>query len=157
LDDRRIVAGAIERLLDGHHRGIARGLADELDHDVEALIGVVDDDVLLPDGREAIAGEVANALRKARDIGPEFEIGPVVHDEPAGAGEAEQPILEEDVLRLDIELADDEGQEILRHARIGLEANDGAAAPALQRGLEQEDEVLRLLLDLDLAVADHAE
>ena len=48
-------------------------------------------------------------------------------------------------------------QQILRHARIGLEANDGAAAPALQRRLEQEDQILGLLLDLDLAVADHAE
>ena len=35
--------------------------------------------------------------------------------------------------------------------------DDVAAPPPLQRGLEQADEVLRLLLDLDLAVAQHAE
>ena len=35
--------------------------------------------------------------------------------------------------------------------------DDVAAPPPLQRGLEQADEVFRLLLDLDLAVAQHAE
>ncbi len=40
-------------------------LAQELQHDVEALVGVMDDDVLLADGGEAIAVDLADALGKA--------------------------------------------------------------------------------------------
>ncbi len=48
---------------------IRHRLTQELHHHVEALVGVVDDDVLLADGGEAIAVEFADALREARVIG----------------------------------------------------------------------------------------
>ena len=63
------VAGAVQGLLDRDDRRVARRLAQELDDDVEALIRVMDDDVLLPDRREAVAAEIADALRKARHVG----------------------------------------------------------------------------------------
>ena len=65
-DDRAVVRGAVERLLDGHDIGIAGRLAHELHHDVEGFVRVVDDDVLLADGGEAIAAMIADALGKAR-------------------------------------------------------------------------------------------
>ena len=68
-DDRAVVAGAIERLLDRDDRRVARRLAHELHDDVEALVRVVDDDVLLPDGGEAIAAEIADALGKPARTG----------------------------------------------------------------------------------------
>ncbi len=52
LDDRRLGRGAVERLLDRHHVRIARRLLQELHHDVERLVGVMDDQILLPDRRE---------------------------------------------------------------------------------------------------------
>ena len=70
-DDRAVVAGAVERLLDRDDRRVARRLAQELDDDVEALVRVVDDDVLLPDRGKAIAAEIADALGKARVVGGE--------------------------------------------------------------------------------------
>ena len=51
----------------------------------------------------------------------------------------------------------EEPAQIGRHPGIDREMDDMAAPPPLQRGLEQADEVFRLLLDLDLAVAQHAE
>ena len=45
-DDRRVLAGPVQRLLDRDDRRIARRLVQELHHHVEALIRVVDDDVL---------------------------------------------------------------------------------------------------------------
>ncbi|HWT11196.1 MAG TPA: polyphosphate kinase 1, partial [Allosphingosinicella sp.] len=54
---------------------------DELHHDVEALIRVVDDDVLGPDRGEAVAAELAHSLRETRRIGREFEVGPVLPDD----------------------------------------------------------------------------
>src|SRR3546814_5877480 len=64
LDDGRVLRGAIERLLDGDDRRIVGRLAQELHHHVEALVGMVDDEVLGADRREAVAAEVADALRK---------------------------------------------------------------------------------------------
>ena len=69
--------GAVERLLDGDDVGIARRLLQELHHHVEQFVGVVDDEVLLADGREAVAAVVADALGKARIVGHEFEVRPV--------------------------------------------------------------------------------
>ncbi len=47
--------------------------------------------------------------------------------------------------------------EALRHLAVHLEADDVAAAAALQRRLVEGDEIFRLLLDLDVAVTQHAE
>ena len=47
--------------------------------------------------------------------------------------------------------------ELLRHRRLDLEADHRAAAAALQRALEEADEILGLFLDLDVRVADDAE
>src|SRR5690606_37679790 len=69
-----VVRRAVERLLDRHNVGIPGRLAQELDDDVEALIGMVDDDVLLADGRETVAAVIADALGKPRIVGREFQV-----------------------------------------------------------------------------------
>ena len=75
--DRTVGGRAIQRLLDGDDVGIARRLLQELHHHVEGLVGMVDDQILLPDGRETVAAVIANALGIARIVGHEFEIGTV--------------------------------------------------------------------------------
>ena len=47
-DDRRLLAGAVERLLDRDDVGVGGRLLEEFDHHLEALVGVVDEDVLAP-------------------------------------------------------------------------------------------------------------
>ena len=84
LDDRRCLAGAVERPFDRHHVGIGRRLPQELQHDVERLVGVMDDDVLLADGGEAIAVMLADALGEAADEGLELEVRPVGDDQLIG-------------------------------------------------------------------------
>ena len=73
-NDRAVVGGAVERLLDGHDLGIDRRLAQELHHHVEGFVGMVHDDVLFADRREAIAAVVADALGKAGIVGRELEV-----------------------------------------------------------------------------------
>ena len=75
------VGGAIERLLDRDHVRIARRLVQELHHHVERLVRVMDDEVLLPDGGEAVAAVIADALGEARIVGHEFQVRPVDRDE----------------------------------------------------------------------------
>ena len=72
LHDRRLRRGAVERLLDRDHVGIARRLLQELHHHVEQLVGMVDDQVLLPDRGEAVAAVIADALGEARIVGHEL-------------------------------------------------------------------------------------
>ena len=55
----------VQSLLDGQHVLVLGGLLDEFYHAVEALVGVVDQAVLLPDGGEqvVIAPEVGGRHR----------------------------------------------------------------------------------------------
>ena len=66
--DGRIARGAIERLLDCDHVGVARRLQHELHDHVEGLVGVMHHDVLLADRGEAIAAMVADAFGEARHV-----------------------------------------------------------------------------------------
>src|SRR5690606_23623630 len=65
LHDRAVAPRAIERPLDGHDVGIRHGLTQKLHYHIEALVGVMNDDVLLADRREAITVELTDALGKA--------------------------------------------------------------------------------------------
>ena len=79
----RVLGRAVERLLDRDDFGIARGLAQELRDHVEALIGVVDEDVLHADGGEDVAIVLADALGEARLERREDEVGAAVDDQLA--------------------------------------------------------------------------
>jgi hypothetical protein len=61
-----VAAGAVERLLDRHHVGVARRLLEEAHHDVEGLVGVVQQHVLLADRREDVALVVLHPLGHPR-------------------------------------------------------------------------------------------
>ena len=149
LHDGAVAAGAVEGLLDGDHVGVRRGLAEELDHDVEALERVVDDDVLGADGGEAVPGEVPDALGEAGGVGREEQVRPVVHDELAEVGGAQDAVVDDDLVAgdgflVDLELVDDHGAEVVGHGGVDAEVDGDAAAAALERGLVGADEVLGL-------------
>src|SRR5208282_4047283 len=157
LYDRRIVARPIERLLDRNDGGIGRGLPDELHHHVEAFIGMVHDDVLVADRREAIAAKIADALGKTRIIGREQKIAPFADDQFPGARQSHEAVDLGDVSVCDTKLVDHKARYRGRHPLVDDEMDDVAAAAALERRFEDADEVLRLFLDFDLAVAQDAE
>ncbi len=71
-DDRAVLRGTVERLFDRDHIRIGGGLPDELHHDVERLIRMVDDDVLRTDRGKAIAAVIADALRETRIVRSEL-------------------------------------------------------------------------------------
>ena len=155
--DRAVVGGAVERPFDGHDVGVGHGLAQQLHDHVEELVGVMHHDVLLADGREAIAVELADALGKADVEGLEDEIGALRHDQPGRVGEPEHALLDEHGVVADLGLLHHEALQAGGHLAVDLEPDDVAAAPALERGLVQRDEILRLLLHLDVTVAQDPE
>ena len=95
--DRAAVAGAVERLLDRDHVRVARRLLHELNHHLEALVGVVDDEVLLADGGEAVAAEILDPLGKARRVGREQQVRAVLGDHLRHVGQAQDAVDDIDV------------------------------------------------------------
>ena len=73
IDQRRIVAGAVERLLDGQHLRVGRRLPQEVHHRRKALVGMVEQDVFLAYAGEEI-GAAHQALRNPRGEDRIFEI-----------------------------------------------------------------------------------
>ena len=67
------------------------------------------------------------------------------------------PSIQDDAGGDDVDVAGDEGAQRRRHARLDFEPDHRAAAAPLQRALEQTHQILRLFLDLDVAVANDAE
>ena len=156
-DDGRLLAGAVECLLDRHHLGIGGGLAQEVDHHLEALVGVVDHDVLLADRREAIAVVFEDPLGIARRIGLELEIGARLLDDRGEAREIDRAAHPQHQRGLEPELAAQQRLGGGIEAVLHLEQDHPAAPPPLDRGAEVAHQILGILLDLDVAVAQHAE
>ena len=131
----------------------------ELHDDVEGFVGVVDDEVLLPDRGEAIAAMLADALGEARVVGRELEVRPVERRRAATVRSApSMPSTTKVVVGGDVELA----RRRTARSASGMRASTSsrmtdAAAALLQRRLEQADEILGLFLDLEVAVADDPE
>ena len=108
-DDRAVARGAVERLLDRQHVGVERGLVQEAHHDVEGLVGVVQQHVLLADGGEDVALEVLHPLGHARGEGRPEEVGAAGAGELGEVGHADQAGDLDDLAGADAERLHDGG------------------------------------------------
>ena len=117
----------------------------------------MDDHVLLANGRKRIAIVVAEALGVSRRIGRELEVRPVDGDKLLEIVQGEQAVDEEDLVRRHGKRLGNQLAQALGHGRLDLEADHRPAAAALQRTLEEADQVFRLFLHLDVRIADDAE
>ncbi len=118
---------------------------------------MVDDQILLPDGGEAIAAVVADALRIARIVRHEFEIGAVELGELRQIVEREHAVDQEHLVVGDRQRALHEAAQFRRHRGVELEPDHRAAPALLERGLVQPHQVFGLFLDFNFRVADGAE
>ena len=118
---------------------------------------MVDHDVLLADGGEAIAAVLAHALRETGGVGRELQVRSVERDEVGEILQRERAVDEEDLVVSDVEHAGDEALQRLGRGMLDLQSNNGTAPATLQRGFEQAHEVFRLLLDFEVGIADHPE
>src|SRR6185369_4718173 len=154
---RRVGRRAVQRLLDRHHVRIARRLMQEVDHDVERLVGMVDDEILLADGGEAIPAMVADATGIPRGVGHEFEIGTIETRELCHLVERKYTVDLEYAIVGGTERTLHEALQFGGHQRLDIEPDHRPAAAALERSLEQPHQILGLFEDFELRVADDAE
>src|SRR5204863_4164231 len=100
---------------------------------------------------------VADPLGKARREGRELEVGPVLLDQSREVGDAEEAgrFVDQGLARIEA-LADQSFQRV-GNLFLELEADHPAAAAPLQGGAVEAHQILGLLLDLDIAVADDPE
>src|SRR5262245_57311194 len=155
--DGRFGRRAVERLLDGDDVGIARSLLQELHHDVKGLVGMVDDEVLLTNGCETVAGVIADALGITRIVRDEFEIRTIQTHELRQFVERQHAVNQENLVVRASQRPLYESTQFHRHGRFELEADDRSAPSALEDRLELAHQIFGLLLDLDLGIANDAE
>ena len=117
----------------------------------------MDDEVLLADGREAVAAVIADAFREARVVGHEFEVGPVEAHQLRQLVERQHAVDQEDLVVAASKRALHEAPQLSGHRRFHLEADHRAAPAALEHRLELANQILGLFLDFDFGVADDAE
>ena len=118
---------------------------------------MVDDQVLLPDGGEAVAAMVADAFGIARIIGHEFEIGPLQPVELRQIVEREHAVDQEHFVIRHSQCALHEAAQFRRHGGVELEADHRTAPALLERGLVEAHQVFRFFLDFHFRVADETE
>ncbi len=157
LDDRAVGRGAVQRLLDRHHVGVARRLHQELRHHVKAFERMVDQDVLGADRGKAVAAIVANPFGEAGVIGRELEIRAVDVANLAGVGEPEEPMHLENLDFLDPELLGNLALERARHRAFDFQPDHLPAPTLAQRRFKLHHQIGGFVVDFDFAVADHPE
>ena len=86
-----------------------------------------------------------------------MQVGALVEDELLGLVEAEKPVDDERLATAHVEMVGDEAPEILGIEALHFEADDRAAAAALQHRLVQAHEIFGFFRDFDVAVAQDAE
>ena len=118
---------------------------------------MVDDQVLLPDGSEAIATMVANALGKPGIIWHELEIRPIDTGQLRKLVQRQHAVDEKDLVFCTAHRALHETLELGGHRRVHFETDHRSAPPPLKHRLELADQILGLFFDFYVGVADDAE
>ena len=100
---------------------------------------------------------IADAFRKARDIGLELKIAAFVENELLQVRQSEHVLDEHKVLRLQLEVIGDETAQIVRHRLAALHVDDRTAPAPLEQRFEHQHQVFGLFFDFHVAVAQDAE
>ena len=155
LDDRGILAGAVQGLLDRQHVRVLGGLADQLQHRVERIERVVQQHVALAD-RVEHGLQVAGGARLELC---ELQIRPVDHvvdlDHPVEVDRAVDLV---DRVRRQVEVVQQHAHHVGRAALVDLQPHRAQVAAAQQFVAQGQREVVDVVLVQDqLGVAGHPE
>src|SRR6185437_7843020 len=126
-------------------------------HYVEGFVRVMDDQILLPDGGEAIAAMIADTLGIARIVGYEFEIWAVEPGELGKIVERQHAVDHEYFVVGHGQGALHETAQFRRHRGTQFQPNHRATPALLERSLIEPHQIFGLFLDFNFRVADGAE
>jgi hypothetical protein len=118
---------------------------------------MVDDDVLLPDGGEAISAMVTDTLRKARVVRRKFQLGSLVEDQLRGVGIPDNAIATHHAGIIGTKFTRHEMTQLFRAFAIDFKPHHRSPAAAFQGSFEIAHQVFGLFLDFDVTVAQHPE
>ena len=117
----------------------------------------MDQDVLFADRGEAVAGVIPDPFREPRLEGAELQFRPVRRDQLGKLVEAQQPLDPNNIVAAGVQVGADEVLEVTGHVGLDLHPDHRAQPALLETLLELADEILGLLLDLDVGIADQPE
>ena len=158
VDDRRFVAGAVQRLLDGEHARVGGGATQEIEHRPEAVERVMQQDVLLADDRQQVGG-AGDATRQPRCEDRVLQIRSL-HQIVDGIEpvEVDRPGHLVEIHFVQRELPHQEGVEIRRTVARHFEPHGGSVASMRKLAFERAAQVIDFfVVDEQIAVAGHAE
>ncbi len=154
IDDRRLIAGAVQRLLDREHARVGGGAAQEIEHRAEAVERVMQQHVLLADHREQVGG-AGDAPRQAGREDRVLEVRAL--DEVVDRREAIEVHRAGDFVEIDFgqrELPHQERVEVGRAIARHFEPHGGAIAAMRQLAFERAAQVVDFfVVDEQVAVA----
>ena len=157
FDDRAVAGCAVKRLFDRDNIGVARGLGQEADHHIERLVGVVQQHILGADRGKHVAVMVRDPFGNARGELRPKQIGARVDDQFGEVIDTDHPVDFDHVLRAHAQFRHHHGFQFFGGTGGMGQAHDFAAAAAFQGDFEFAHEVFGFVLDLKIAVAQHAE
>jgi hypothetical protein len=137
--------------------GSRRRLLQEADDHVEGLVGVVQQHVLLADRGEHVAVVILHAFGHAGGEGGHSRSGRVESTSSLRSATPSRPRTSTTSESVTCNSSMIRRRRFSGARRGNLQPDHLAAATAFQRGLEFADKVLGLVLDLKVAVAQHAE
>ena len=158
LHQHRVDAGAVDGLLDRDHVGVLAGLADELDDRIERLIGMMQQDVVLPDRRQNV-GLIEKAFRRARHERRILELGPVRSvDQRRQPGEVDRPVAAIQIGFLELELLQQQAGKRRRAIGGDFQPHGKTELPLRELALERLPQILDLfLVEPKVGIARHPE
>ncbi len=115
------------------------------------------DQILLSDRCEAVAVVVADAFRKTRIVGYEFQIRPIKIHDLLEIVERQDTVDQKYLVVRHCKGALHEAAQLRRCRRLDFESDHRTAPPALKHGLKQPHQIFRFFLDFNIRIADHAE
>ena len=118
---------------------------------------MVNQDVLFADRGKTVAAVIANAFRKPRLKGLEFQFRAICRDQLGQFVQSQKTLDQNDVLRLRVQRLRNEFPEFFRHRRLDFDPDHRSKSALLQRSFELADQVFGLFLHLHVAVTDQSE
>ena len=157
LHDGAVLGRTVKRLLDGDHVRIACGLTQKFNHRLEALVGVVEQHILLANCREDVAIMIAHTLRQARLVRHPGQFAPIIGGKLAEIGDADDARDLNQLGGLDLQTVNDQVLQNLGRVAVHFQPDGPPFAAAFQGGLELAHQIFSFLFDLDVRIAKHPE